>query len=49
MRRYKLIKKGRNPYDLSSLKWVCEKCGGEKHSGSPYEPIGMRKICMCKK
>ena len=46
---FKLIrnKKNRNPYDLSALKWVCEKCGGEKPPASAYERSGHRRYCQC--
>jgi len=49
MSKFELVrdKNNTNPYDLSAMKWRCKKCGGVYHSGSPYEPIGMRKICTC--
>lgn len=46
---FKLVrnKRNKNPYDLSALKWICEKCGGEKPPASSYEKNGYTKYCRC--
>ena len=45
---FKLVRKKINkPYDLSALKWVCEKCGEEKKPRSPHEFNGYATYCKC--
>ena len=43
-----------NPYDLSQLgmgfNQPCKRCGLEiDRRSSPYEPIGFKKYCKCKR
>jgi hypothetical protein len=39
----------KSPYDLSALKWICEKCGGRIRSNSPYASLKYgEKYCKCK-
>lgn len=48
MVKMRLKKFGNNPYNLSQLRWVCDRCGLPVRNNSPYQPSRRGYYCNCR-